>query len=440
MSDPSTVREYGRIVAGGDARGLDVVPVGERAFAYFRSLAYGKGAERDEHARLFHPSRHEGQEALQVRNYVGILQSPCGTQLEVLPKIAGADEIAAPQALPELRRLLIRMLSVAGKVPLIRFRETDVATTSRPLLEVFIGQFLLETQPLLLRGLLGGYVDRRDTLPTIKGKIAVSAQLRRARPSHTSFELEFSEFATDRPENRLIKSALLMVLRWTRHGPHQRLARELLDRLEEVGPSVDVKLDLVRCVRDRTTAHYAVALDWCALILSSLSPIFMGGSHGAISLLFPMEQLFEQFVARSLQRQFPGWQIRAQAHSEYLVTHGGRGLFNLKPDLLIRADGGLVVADTKWKLLDSRLDDPRDTYGLSQSDFYQLYAYGHKYLAESVSVKQLWLIYPANPHFSTPLPEFWFHDDFLLRVLPFNLDTGELAQADPFPVPVCIKA
>ena len=39
------------------------------------------------------------------------------------------------------------------------------------------------------------------------------------------------------------------------------------------------------------------------------------------------------------------------------------------------------MLDTKWKLLD--LADRKSNYGLKQSDFYQLFAYGNKYLIDT---------------------------------------------------------
>ncbi|MDA7569172.1 McrC family protein [Emcibacteraceae bacterium] len=36
--------------------------------------------------------------------------------------------------------------------------------------------------------------------------------------------------------------------------------------------------------------------------------------------------------------------------------------------------------DTKWKLLDQNAGNGTDKYSLCQAEFYQLYAYGQKYM------------------------------------------------------------
>lgn len=103
-------------------------------------------------------------------------------------------------------------------------------------------------------------------------------------------------------------------------------------------------------------------------------------------------------------------------------------IVNLRPDLLILKDKQtLCVLDTKWKLLDS--SDSKNTYGISQSDIYQLYAYGHKYL-KGQDQKRLMLIYPKTERFQEPLPAFYYEDGFRLDAVPFDIDKGELVVGD----------
>jgi 5-methylcytosine-specific restriction enzyme subunit McrC len=128
--------------------------------------------------------------------------------------------------------------------------------------------------------------------------------------------------------------------------------------------------------------HYADALAWARLILQDESPLTGAGGHHAPSLLFPMEAVFEAFVAKHLARQLAQpFTLKTQARSLSLVTHRGQDWFRLKPDLLVQASGtNLLVLDTKWKLLDARKATGTDKYGLDQGDFYQLHAYGQSYL------------------------------------------------------------
>ena len=139
-------------------------------------------------------------------------------------------------------------------------------------------------------------------------------------------------------------------------------------------------------------------------------------------MLFPMEVLFERYVEVLLRRQLlAGSKLRAQLSGQDLCLHQERGMFRLKPDLLLDLAGQNWVLDTKWKLLDAGAVS--DKYGLSQADFYQMFAYGQKYLAGS---GDMLLIYPCTERFQKPLPLFEFSPELRLQVVPFDLESGIL--------------
>jgi 5-methylcytosine-specific restriction enzyme subunit McrC len=101
-----------------------------------------------------------------------------------------------------------------------------------------------------------------------------------------------------------------------------------------------------------------------------------------------------------------------------LCEHDKGQMFQLRPDLLvIQGNSICAVLDTKWKLINSA--NKSDKYGLSQSDFYQLFAYGHKYLQGGKG--PMMLIYPKTAAFTKPLPVFDYGNDLRLWVVPFDL-------------------
>jgi len=85
------------------------------------------------------------------------------------------------------------------------------------------------------------------------------------------------------------------------------------------------------------------------------------------------------------------------------------------------------VLDTKWKLLDSSEDNIKNKYGLSQADFYQLYAYGEYYLPKSNTKGSVVLIYPKTDSFKYRLEVFNFKNKSLrLFVIPYDLEHNKL--------------
>ena len=413
-----TIYEFDALVADApgvsDTAGLRTVP--PHVFKWLESQALGL-AEVGKAAWLKLCQRR-GRLAVQVASFVGVIRVPDGYQVEVLPKVAKAIGGGHDEA----RELLIDMLRCLGGFRHIQTDSAKLAATRMPLLEVFIGEFLRAVEHLVKRGPRSDYSMQQDNLFALRGKLLVTTHLRRNLCRRDRFFVEFDEFSPDRPENRLLRSALQRALAWTSSQTHEQLAREFSFVFAEVPASQHPSADFQRIRPDRGMAHYDEALAWARLILEDESPLTGRGGHLAPSLLFPMEAVFEAFVAKHLAQQLGhGFTLRTQARSLSLVRHLDKDWFRLKPDLLVQASKlNRLVLDSKWKLIDSQQATGSDKYGLDQGDFYQLLAYGQNYLDGEGDVV---LIYPKTDVFYNALPVFEFPKSPQMRlwVLPFCL-------------------
>jgi len=152
-----------------------------------------------------------------------------------------------------------------------------------------------------------------------------------------------------------------------------------------------------------------------------------------MSMLFQMEKLFEKYVERWLGKNLlPLAKLTPQAKRHSLCQHEQKPIFRLEPDLLVERHGQSWVLDTKWKRLNAA--DRQNKYGLNQADFYQLFAYGQKYLGGQ---GELVLIYPRWAWFQSALPLFDFGGGLTLRALPFDLERNVLVDAELTSLPLC---
>lgn len=413
-----TIYEFEALVAmapgAPDAGGLHPVP--PSVFTWLESQALS-AAEAGESAWV-RVTQRRGRRAVQVTSFVGVIRAPDGFQIEVLPKVGKSIGGGDAQA----RRLLIEMLRCLGGFRHVQTDSAKLVATRMPLLEVFIGEFLRAVEHIVKRGLRSDYRLRQDNIFALRGKLQMAMHLRQNLCRRERFFAEFDEFSTNRPENRLLHAALRRALSWTAAQAHQQLARELCFVFAEVPQSERPAVDFSRIRLDRGMGHYADALAWARLILEEESPLTGAGGHRAPSLLFPMEAVFEAYVAKHLARQLVHpFTLRTQARSFSLVRHLEQDWFRLKPDLLVQdAAKNRLVLDTKWKLIDDRRATGADKYGLDQGDFYQLHAYGQSYLDGQGDVV---LIYPRTDAFDRALAVFDFPKSKGLRlwVLPFCL-------------------
>ncbi|AMC35576.1 McrC family protein [Janthinobacterium sp. B9-8] len=416
MLAPIVVREYARLTTSPLPHPtLDEAQISKTAFGWLCELA---GRFRSSGASLL---QVDGRRRLKLDNFVGVLESPCGQVIEILPKHRTDDDCVV-----EARGLMRKLISSALQMSA---RHTEVASLElydAPLAEWVMQQFLFELDHLIKRGLRFDYLRVEEEQRYLRGQLDVVKQMRQPPGRQHFFQIRHDIFLPDRPENRLLKSALELVCRNTQDAENWRLAHELAGMLHELPPSRDIEQDFRLWRNDRLMAHYQGIKSWCELILHQQMPLAVAGEYRGISLLFPMEKLFESYVEQQLRMLLPLGALRSQVQSEYLCSHKGERIFRLKPDLLLNLHGQpQIILDTKWKLLDAA--DRSNNYGLSQSDFYQLFAYGQKYLKGS---GELVLIYPAWPKFNCtkPIADFHFDEKLSLRVLPFDLEDSCAAQ------------
>ena len=408
-----TVREHAKLTTG-------PVPVGQLDFASIPPSAFDwlcREAQRYQGggARLV---QVEDRRCLRLDNYVGVLESPCGTRIEILPKhVRGETDVATA------RRVLVRMLRHGLRLPTRDSGPTALQTYNAPISEWIIQQFLLELDVLVRRGLRFDYRAVEEEVRFLRGRLHVARQIRQPVGRQHLFQVEHQVFDANRVENRLIATALSKVAKMTHEPANWRLSHELEHQLAEIDCSHDVAGDFRRWSKDRLMSHYGRIRPWCELILSDENPMSSLGEWTGRSLLFPMEKVFECFVEACLRRRLPrGAKLRTQAASEYLGSQGDRRIFQLRPDFVIEYQGEIWVVDAKWKLLDE--GNATNNYGLNQSDFYQLFAYGKRYLRGR---GQLVLVYPATEAFKAPLERFDLKDGLWLDVIPLYLERSCLA-------------
>lgn len=370
---------------------------------------------------------------LRLDKHVGVIETPCGTRIEILPKHHESGDVVH-----ESRTLLQRMIATSFDLPAREVGAADLQLFNAPLTEWVMARFLAALERIVKTGIRFDYRRVEEEQRYMRGQLNTVRQMRQPPGKQHFFHIRHDIFDPDGAENRLLKLALEQVSKATRDAANWKLAGELRSLMSEIGSSKDVNGDFKRWRNERLMNHYRPVKPWCELILNQQMPLSVAGNWHGLSLLFPMDKLFERYVAAWLRRSIPPTiRLRSPAASEYLTVHDGDKMFRLEPDLLLESTNHKWVLDTKWKKLDA--SDRGNKYGLSQGDFYQLYAYGKKYLAGQAS-SELVLIYPATESFLKSLTVFDYGDGMKLWVLPFDLTDQVLIDSEQTTLPIKFHA
>lgn len=435
-----TIIEYQSFGTDEIATTLDCGEV--KANKFFKALEDFQKSSEDNSKFLKHSSKTK----LKAQNYVGIIQTPYGT-LEILPKCFRGDIFTQDkksssqtnQAEEELdqkaeikknkqkqkikiknffeldsfkkqleneeiqsftlfdtpqksaQRFLIHCLSFFQQKLIKQSQISSIDTCNTPLLDVFMQMFCQELLEVCKKGIRHDYVAIEENRPYLKGKLLFGGQIRHNLVHKERFYTSSDEYIADIAPNRLIKSTLELIHSKATSHATLTLINQCLEIFEEIPSSGNIEGDFLSCTSSRHFSYYDNLLEWCKLFLQGNSFSAYSGESKAYALLFPMEKLFESYVAHMLKQNNPNTTIHAQSSSQHLLyTKNNSPLFQLKPDLLFEIKEGekkrKIIADTKWKPLKNAEDKK---HGIAQSDLYQVFAYAHYHQAQEV-----WLIYP----------------------------------------------
>lgn len=388
-----------------------------------------------DHSQLFRYGFEKKREVLVCQNYVGVICLPDGDQIEILPKthkLSYKNDTIGFDEKNRSRINLVKMLKATRYLPGKMASSATLDITNVPLLDVFIQLFLEAVNLLIKRGVSRHYQPKEENLAYLKGKLLVSQQIRTNLVMKHRHYMQFDELSSNRAENRLIRSALKWALKRVK-GNTKHLCQELLFHFTDIPESKNIRLDLQSWQRGRHVRHYEPVLPWLEMIFKENSPTSVDGSTNMLSILFPMEKVFEDYVALSLKKQFPDYDIKTQVREQSLITHTHvvapkafekKRLFQLRPDLHITYENRIIIGDTKWKLINEKHHTKK--YGIKESDIYQMLAYNQTYQKNEEQGAEIWLIYPMTAAFTKCLPGFKFDNGSVIKVRPFDIDMSLL--------------
>ena len=378
------ITEYGSFITGRQVDGYTTLPPAtfEQLENFILSNTTANNAQSTDALELMSISVKRGiGKIITAKNYIGVLTFNDGTAIEILPKIVST----VPEHSQRAKKLLVDMLRSLTNVSYKSLQVTNVDIENMPLLDIFIRMFLDEVFRLVKHGLRSNYETIAENRSFFKGKILFSEQLKHNFSHKERTFTEFDEFTPNCPENRLVKSTLMLLYKQTHSSRNKTDIKTLLAAFDNVPSSTDYTGDFSKAGKS-----YGTLLLWCQIFLTGKSFTSFSGSGVAFALLFPMETLFERYVAVQLKKVLPAEEflISIQDKTHYLFLSPSKK-FLLRPDIVItrKCDNAIFICDTKWKLLSSHTAN----LGISQADMYQMFAYQKKYNAKNIT-----MLYPMT--------------------------------------------
>lgn len=314
---------------------------------------------------------------IKFKQYVGIIQVD-KLSIEINPKADKYDDS------DKWKGVLLQMLTACGRLKPSSMGKASVQRQDLNLLEVYFELYLNEVELLLHQGLVKKYRSQTRNVKAYKGKLEFAGHIANNLVHKERFYTTHQTYDANHLLNQTLSYALSIVEQFTR-------GTRLYDHCKRVQlgfPVVDPKIintsQLNSIKLDRKTEPYSYGLELARLIILNFSPDISTGSEQMLSLLFDMNDLWEEYILKLLKNEAEvnDFMVLGQVSKPFW------GLNTLRPDILIEHKGKNYIIDTKWKT--------PGYYSASIDDLRQMYAYCRFWDAEKAL-----LLYPGEPKGNT---------------------------------------
>ena len=328
---------------------------------------------------------------IKARNYVGFIQN--GEQvIEISPKVFKDIIQSEPDLSEKTRELMFNHYLFwlkycdRWKFP---FSSANLETYNQTLPDIIIYLIAelfyntISAQPLSL------YQPVEEALLSPRGNINFKRYINKSivYGKYQYIECDYEPYMYDNIVNRIIKHCVKLLINRTRFDKALQKLEEVLFILDEVEDVLCTINDANRITLNPYYDDYNNVIVICKNILNNQTYYYNKSSLKQWCLLFPMEVIFEQFIAGYLAtnkdkifKTATSININRQESQKYLVKNAqGSDVFQMKHDIFLTIKNSQyternIIVDTKYKLRGQK-EIKDNKKGVSQSDIYQMVSY-----------------------------------------------------------------
>ncbi|WP_082397756.1 5-methylcytosine restriction system specificity protein McrC [Lacticaseibacillus camelliae] len=264
-----------------------------------------------------------------------------------------------------------------------RSRKRGVFEHRGPFAEIIVKGVRVQVR----QGLYSEYVPRRESLPTVRGKIDLDGTIQLKVAQRLQVSCDFDEFSEDNQLNQVLKATMLLLLGSAQvKSARRKELRQLLPFFQNVRevPRAQLRTMLEQALTmtyQRNNQNYRVLVNVCYFVLMSWLNSDQSGQFKMREFTDEqMPKLFEKFVLEYYKQEYSPrlsaaaseikWQIDDHAPASHLEQLPG-----MHTDITLRDEPNqrMLIIDTKYYTQSLLRLYGKDL--LKSPNFYQIYAY-----------------------------------------------------------------
>jgi 5-methylcytosine-specific restriction enzyme subunit McrC len=221
------------------------------------------------------------------------------------------------------------------------------------------------------------YQEVTEEMAFVRGRITMQPYINKnlAKGRHQLLYCTYEPFLYDNQFNRIVKHTCTVLQTVSRNRLNRVLLNDIIFLLDEVTDVYCKAEDCIKVKSNRLYHEVGVITNMCESFLYNQSYTDGLLNNQNLSILLPMEVIYEQYIAGFIKKYLPKLKLQAQASGEYVELTGKdftTSVFQMKHDILLPDK---MIIDTKLKFREMANDSKA---GVSQNDLYQIVTYCYK--------------------------------------------------------------
>jgi 5-methylcytosine-specific restriction enzyme subunit McrC len=228
----------------------------------------------------------------------------------------------------------------------------------------------------LKQGLYREYLNRKDDLAVMRGKIDMSGTIKNKIARQQILSCEFDDLSENNYLNQILKTTVMILLRLSKVDTEYKdaLKKEMLffSNVDILEPA-SIRWTSICFQRNNQT--YRMLISICQLILEGMLLTTEQGEYKLASFVDVqrMCRLYEKFILEYYDKKFPALSVRASQIPWALDDGIGAMLPTMQSDITLSYGNEVLIIDAKYYSHTTQVQ--YDVHTLHSGNMYQIFAY-----------------------------------------------------------------
>jgi 5-methylcytosine-specific restriction enzyme subunit McrC len=228
----------------------------------------------------------------------------------------------------------------------------------------------------LKQGLYREYVERTESLATLRGKIDINGTVKNKLARQKVISCEFDELSENNLLNQIIKTTVMLLLRQKNVSPDHKsdLKKEMLffSNVDDIDPTT-IQWSRVRFQRNNNT--YRMLIGICQLVLEGMLLTTDSGDYRLATFIKPelMSKLYEKFILEYYNQEHKELDASASQIPWGLDDGIDAMLPVMQTDIMLTKGEKTLIIDAKY--YSSTLQQHYDRMTIYSNNLYQIFTY-----------------------------------------------------------------